>query len=36
MLSRVTVAETFVDKPGNKDLALTGPDGVRFEFGTAT
>jgi Lipoprotein confined to pathogenic Mycobacterium len=26
---------TFVDKPGSKDLALTGPDGVQFEFGTA-
>jgi hypothetical protein len=29
-----TTVQVFVDKPGSKDLALTGPDGVGFEFGT--
>ena len=30
-----TNVQTSVDKPGSKDLGLTGPDGVAFEFGTA-
>jgi hypothetical protein len=30
-----TTVSVFVDQPGDKDLAISGPDGVEFEFGTA-
>ncbi len=30
-----TTASVFMDQPGNKDLAISGPGGVEFEFGTA-
>ena len=30
-----TDVQTLADKPGSKDVAITGPDGVKFEFGTA-
>lgn len=30
-----TTLHVFVDQPGNKDLTISGPDGVEFEFGTA-
>lgn len=30
-----TTVSTFMDQPGNKDLAISGPGGVEFEFGTA-
>jgi predicted LppA-like lipoprotein len=30
-----TDVQPFVDRPGNHDLVITGPDGVEVEFGTA-
>jgi hypothetical protein len=30
-----TTVNFFVNQPGNKDLTITGPGGVEFEFGTA-
>ncbi|RDH76374.1 hypothetical protein DVS77_21720 [Mycolicibacterium moriokaense] len=30
-----TDVQTLVDKPGDKDVAIVGSDGVKFEFGTA-
>jgi hypothetical protein len=30
-----TEVQPFVDRPGNHDLVVTGPDGVEVQFGTA-
>jgi hypothetical protein len=30
-----TDVQPFVDRPGNRDLVITGPDGVDVEFGSA-